>query len=137
MICVTPAATPVTTPVEEPTVAIDPLPLLHVPPAVASVRLDVEPAHASVVPEIPTGNGLTVIGVVVIQPVPIVYVIVALPVATPVTTPPVLTIAVAISLLLHAPPAVASVTLVVKPRHTFPLPVIAAGNGLMVTGVVA
>lgn len=85
-------------------------------------------------PKIGVGNGLTVTVVVVIQPVDDkVYVIVAVPVAIPVTTPvlnPIL--AMSASLLVHVPPGVASVNVVVRPRHTFVTPDILAGNGLTV-----
>lgn len=65
-----PAAAPVTTP-DVPTDAIETLLLLQAPPDVASARVIVEPTHTLVVPVIvpDTGNGLTVIGRVVEQPV--------------------------------------------------------------------
>jgi hypothetical protein len=59
----------------------------------------------------------------------------AVPAVTPVTTPfaeP--TVAIAMSLLLHVPDAVASVNVMVEPWHTVVAPVIAAGTGLTVTG---
>ena len=55
----TPAATPVTTPVE-PIVARPVLLLLHVPPAVTSFNVVVAPAHNVIVPVIAAGKGLTV-----------------------------------------------------------------------------
>lgn len=55
-----PAETPVTIPVE-PTVATDVLPLLHVPPLVASLRVVTSPAQTTIVPVIDEGAGLTVI----------------------------------------------------------------------------
>ena len=58
---------------------------------------------------------------------------VAFPWDTPETTPVDAADATLPSLLLHVPPAVASVRLVVKPTHTEAVPVIAAGNGLIVT----
>ena len=62
---------------------------------------------------------------------------VAVPATTPVTTPvEVFTEAIAALLLLQLPPPVASVSAVVRPSHTVPVPVIAAGNGLTVNGVV-
>ena len=39
-------------------------------------------------------------------------------------------------LLLHAPPGVVLFNVVVRPTHTFIVPVIASGNGFTVTGVV-
>lgn len=69
VIVAVPAATPVTIP-EVPTVAIDVLLLLQVPPVVASVRLAVEPIqYTDVVPPIGAGSGLMVITLVAIQPV--------------------------------------------------------------------
>lgn len=61
-----PPATPVTTPVPF-TVAIDGLPLDHVPPAVVLVRMTLDPAHTGAVePPIAAtaGNALTVIATV-------------------------------------------------------------------------
>ena len=57
----TPADTPVTTPVDEPTVAIAVLLLLQVPPVVASLIIIEEPVHTVVRPVIGEGVGLTVI----------------------------------------------------------------------------
>jgi len=56
---------------------------------------------------------------------------------SPVTIPPVETVACAVLLLLHVPPLVASDKLMVDPVHTLVGPLIAAGNGLTVTGAVA
>ena len=52
MIVTVPAETPVTTPVDEPTVAIEVLLLLHVPPLVESNKVIVDPTHTEVGPEI-------------------------------------------------------------------------------------
>ena len=59
---------PDTVPVPEPTVAIAILLLLHVPPAIASVRSVVAPAQTFVAPLIAAGVRFTVTGVVVVQP---------------------------------------------------------------------
>ena len=56
------------------------------------------------------------------------------PVTTPVATP---TVAKAGVALLQLPPAVASLSVVVEPMQTLVVPVIAAGNGLTTTVVVA
>ena len=61
---------------------------------------------------------------------------VAPPVATPLTTPVALTVAMAVLLLLHAPPAVASLSVVVPPTHNVVVPVITAGSGVTVTTAV-
>ncbi len=55
-----PEATPVTMPDDRPIVATPVLPLLHVPPLVASVSVVVESTHAVIVPPIDDGIGLTV-----------------------------------------------------------------------------
>ena len=62
MIAVVPAATPVTIPVEVPTVATEGFALLHTPPEVPSVKVAVAPTHSLAVPLIAdiAGNGLTV-----------------------------------------------------------------------------
>lgn len=63
MIVTVPADTPVTTPDEEPTVAVEPLALVHVPPVEASLSVVVRPTHAFKVPVM--GNkGPTVIACV-------------------------------------------------------------------------
>ena len=63
VITVVPGATPVTTPVVEPTVAIPGVPLLHVPlPELVNVR--VKPTHTLAVPLIAPGFEFTVTTVV-------------------------------------------------------------------------
>jgi hypothetical protein len=58
-------------------------------------------------------------------------------VPTPVTLPPALvTVAWATLLLVHVPPLIASVRLIIDPEHTLVGPAIAAGKGLTVTGAV-
>lgn len=64
-----PVAIPVTIPKPE-TVATAVLLLLHIPPAVASLRAIVAPAHTVVGPVIADGKGFTVTTVVMLQPVP-------------------------------------------------------------------
>ena len=62
--------------------------------------------------------------------------IVVVPAATPVTTPvvdPIFTLAL---LLLHVPPMLPSVSVIVKPTHTVDGPSIVDGYGLTVTVVV-
>ena len=134
---VVPAVTPVTTPEPETTVATEVLLLVHVPDGVASLSVVVNPEHTAKVPVIFAGNGLTVITLVLIQPVGNVYVIVDVPATRPLTRPvPELTVAAVVLLLLHVPKGVASLNDVVRPAHTVADPVIATGNGLTVTGVV-
>lgn len=64
-----PADTPVTIPEINPTVAIPVAPELQVPPVIASLNVVVVPIQIFVEPLIITGDGLTVIVVVIIQPV--------------------------------------------------------------------
>jgi hypothetical protein len=66
----TPAEIPFTTPVEELTVAIVALPLLHVPPVATFASAVVCPTHTVVTPELEGKLGLTVTVVVLKQPVP-------------------------------------------------------------------
>ncbi len=56
-----------------------------------------------------------------------------LPVTIPVTIPVDPTVATEVTLLLHVPPDVASVRLVVDPWHTLGVPRITAGSGFTVT----
>lgn len=55
-----PIATPVTIPDDGSTVAIADDPELHIPPAVASDKIVVNPLHTEVIPVIGAGNGFTV-----------------------------------------------------------------------------
>ena len=82
------------------------------------------------------GKGLTVTTVVLIQPVTVsIYVIVAVPTAVPVTLPvDELTVTIGLA-LLQVPPPVASLNVVEVPTQILVTPVIVAGNGLIVTGV--
>jgi hypothetical protein len=107
VIVTVPSATPVTTPLIESTVATAKLLLLHLTPVAVSVSVVVAPAQTEVVPLIgeTTGNGLMVIGkvVVTVLPQPItVLVMVTVPPETPVTTPvEELTVATEASLVLQ------------------------------------
>ena len=67
---VVPASTPLTTPEPVPIVATRVLLLVQLPPVAASVKDVVKPTHTLVVPVMADGNGFTVTGVVIIQPVP-------------------------------------------------------------------
>ncbi len=63
---------------------------------------------------------------------------VAVPAATPVTTPVLPTVAMPVALLLHVPPVVALLSVVVLPTVTVAVPVMvpADGNGLTVITLV-
>ena len=123
------AEIPVTTPVALPTSAIVGSLLAHVPPVTKSLNIVVEPSHTFGLPVIAAGNGFTLTTIVAAQPVvPVmVYEIVVVPTAMPVTRPAGLTLAVAGAVLLHVPPALASLSSVDNPTHTMGVPVIAAG----------
>ena len=130
-----PVATPVTIPVPATTVASPELLLVHMPPLVPSVRGMVAPIQTEVVPVIAAGDALTVIGVIALHPPLMVYVILAVPAETPVTTPvPDITVAIAVLPLLHAPPDVVLLNVVVKPVQTVAIPVF-VGNDETVTTV--
>ena len=122
-------------PVDEPTLAL-PLLLLHVPPAGVEFNVVVAPTHTFSVPVIAVGFGFTVTGVVTVQTPPIVLVIVDVPAIAPVTTPVTGFIVAFPLLLLHTPPAGVVFNVVVKPTHTFVVPVIVVGCELTVTTVV-
>ena len=80
------------------------------------------------------GSGLTVTCLTVKQPVEEkVYVILAVPAASPVTTPPASTLAVDGLLLAQVPPVEVVDNVAVEPTHTVAVPVMEAGFGLMET----
>ena len=58
---------------------------------------------------------------------------VAVPPETPVTSPVVLTVATAVALLLHVPPPVVLVSVILLPAHTDEGPEIALTEGLTLT----
>ena len=62
---------------------------------------------------------------------------VAVPVATPETTPAADMVAIDVPALLHTPPAAASFSAVVPPAYTFAVPVIGPGLGGAFTVTVA
>ncbi len=134
VINVLPSEIPETSPDAEPTVAIVVLLLLQVPPVTASLNVDEAPVQKSVFPEI-ADTGFTVTVEVAIHAVGAVYVIIVVPPVIPVTVPDVPTVATPELLLLHPPPAVASVRFVDSPSQTLAVPVTDAGNGLIVTVV--
>ena len=124
---VTVTVSPVTIPVPEPTDAMPGALLLQVPKGVRSLKDVVKPEHTLSTPSIAVGKGLTVMAaVLVVDTDP--------PVTTPEVNP---TDAIPLALLLHVPPAVISLNVVVRPEHTSIVPVIKAGNGFTVTTTVA
>lgn len=69
MITAVPAETPVTTPVDDPTVAIDGEPEVHTPLPGELDNAIVDPTHTCVGPVMADGTGSTVTAIVVKQPV--------------------------------------------------------------------
>ena len=136
---VEPAPAPNKLPEDEPMVATVVLPLSHVPPVSASVRVEDKPWHILVVPIIAVGVGLTVTIAVILQPVPMVYVSNAVPAVAPVTVTllPAATIVALLLLMAHVPPAVASLRTMGEPTQTAGVPRIAVGRGLTVTTAAA
>jgi hypothetical protein len=144
---VAPPEIPVTTPVEELTVPIAAIVLLHTPPAVPlAVNVVVAPAQTVAVPLMVPGvaNGFTVailVAVTAPQPFVTVYDIVVVPAVMPLTTPvaeP--TVPIAAFVLLHTPPLVPLVVnVVVAPTHTVAVPLIMPGvaSGFTVAILVA
>lgn len=132
--------TPLTTvlvPAAVPVVATAMSLLLHVPPPVVLLSVVTDPAHNVAVPLIAAGAATTDVIRVAIHPVLRAYVILVVPVTRPLTTPVVPSmVATVVLLLLHVPPAVVSVSVVVPPTHTPDAPVIAPGVGLTVTTAV-
>ena len=65
-----PAATPLTTPVTEPTVAVPGALLVHEPVPVASLNVVLRPTHTDAVPVIATGNALIVVCILKLETQP-------------------------------------------------------------------
>ena len=133
-------AVPVDTPVTDPeafTVATKVALLDHeAPPGVASDKMVTPPVHTVVFPVIATGAVLTLIEVVVKQPVPRVYVIVAGPAEMPVTFPDPSS-EILVLVVLQIPPATKSLREVVSPAHTVGAPPMPDGTIFTVTCAVA
>ena len=117
---------------------------LQAPPLVASLKVTVAPIHNDAVPFIVPAFGIEfTVTVFVAFAVPQLlvteYDIVAVPAAKPVTTPRELIAAVVVLDELHTPLPAASLKLAVVPTHNAAVPLIApaAGNGFIVTPLVA
>jgi hypothetical protein len=134
----TPGVTPITTPDEEPTVAIVVLLLVQTPPVGELVSANVPPTHTlvagvPVVPVITVGSGFTVMVVVTKQPPGNVYVMTVVPDETPVTTPlaePI--VAIDGEPEVHTPPPGELLRLIDDPTQTVEGPVITVGVGFTV-----
>ena len=132
MIVVVPAIPLVTIPLAEPIVATADVPVLQVPPGTASLSVMLLlPEHTLAKPDIAPGMPVTVTDIVAAARQPVEYVMsVVPPVPVPVTTPETEpTVATVVLLLVHVPPAVASLKVMLAPEH------IAATAGDMATGV--
>lgn len=130
-----PAATPVTTPVPEITVARAVLLLVHAPPEGVLLSVVVVVVQTVAVPVIAEGVMFTVNGNATPQPAAEVYDMFNVPLEMPVTTPDVLIVPNAVLVLLQVPPGVASARVTVDPTQTLDAPVMAAGVALTVTGM--
>lgn len=99
----------------------------HTPPGVRLLNVVVAPWQTFNEPVIELGNGFTAIDILMLQPVGTVYIIVALPIALPVTSPDAFTLAIPGADELHVPPLTLLVNIVVEPIHTCDAPPIAGG----------
>ena len=136
-ITVAPTVLPETTPELDPTVAIEELPLVHIPPATLDERVITDPAQTVVPPEMVPADGrvITVIDLpAAADPQAFVteYEIIADPTLAPVTTPDD-TVAIDVLELLHTPPDVPSDRVQIAPTQTADGPVIAGTVGGAVT----
>src|ERR1043165_9782443 len=115
-----PVATPVTMPVEEPTVATAVFAELQTPPGATLLNVVALPGQTVAVPVIAPalGMGLTVALLVALHPEEAVYEIRTVPTATPVTMPEVPTVATSVLLLVHVPPGARSINNIVLRAHT-------------------
>ena len=119
-----------------PTVSMAVLALVHTPPVVASDKSIPGPPRETVDgPKIGVTVGVvfTVTTAVTLQAVAVIYVMVVVPLLTPVTAPDPDIVATAGELLVHdMPGVVASLTKVTRPVHTERVPLMAAGAGFTV-----
>ena len=132
-----PTITPVTVPLSEPTDPTVGLLLLHAPPPTPSVSVVFAPTQTADAPEIAVGDKLTVTTIFDAQPAGDVYVILLVPVATPVITPlegP--TVAIEGLPLNHVPPVGLGISVIVAVTHTAVGPV-SVGVGFTVIAFVA
>ena len=108
--------------------------LVQMPPAVVQLSWVLEPGHVAGAPPIAAGAAFTVSDAVAKHPALCVYVITAIPVLMPVTTPvPASTVALETLLLDHVPPVAPAASVVVAPGHTCSVPVTGPGIGVTVT----
>src|SRR3954468_10717578 len=97
-----PAVSPLTVPAASTDATVG-VPVLHEPPGVALVSPVVSPSHTCVEPVMSAGKAFTTMPAVFRQPVGKVYIIVAPPALTPLTTPAVFTVATDAAVVLQVP----------------------------------
>ena len=131
-----PAATPVTTPVEEVIVATPVAELLHVPPVAVLPSVVVSPAQTLCVPEIAGPFVLTVTMVEAVHPEKE-YEIAEVPTAIPDTIPPAFTDATEALDVVQAPPDGLEISVELVATQIALVPVMGEGSGLTVTVRVA
>lgn len=136
VIVVDPAVPPVTTPVVEPTEAVDGARLLHIPPVLVSVKVTVASEQTAAGPDITPGNAFTVITVVAEQPdTEEVKIIESEPGLIPVTRPDDgSTVATVVNWLVHIPVPLEVLKGSVASTHTGAAPVIGDGSASTVIG---
>jgi hypothetical protein len=105
--------------------------VLHTPPATVFVSVTDAPAQTVAGPPIAAGNGFTVTVAVVLHP-PAVYIMTAVPAATPFTVPVEVTVAVPVAPLPHVPPVVVEESVVVPVAQRPIVPVMADGDACTV-----
>ena len=135
-----PGVTPVTIP---PAKVADALLMFQIPPEEVSVKVFVAPTHAKgdpiIVPAFGNGGLIVITFTAVAAPHTFVtvYMMISMPIVTPVTTPP--DMVAVLPLLLHTPPGVISVKVMLEPTHTLEGPVMvpAVMGGLIVRIFVA
>ena len=139
-----PAVLPLTTPVEASTVAIPVALLDQLPPDTVEVNVVVPPTQIPCVPlRVPAdGVAVTVTDLVAVAfaqpPVPfLVYVMIAVPAVTPLTTPvEAFTVAIPVALLDQLPPDTVEVNVVVPPTQTPCVPLMVPADAGLVTVMV-
>ena len=124
---------PVTMP-DAPTEATEGAPELHVPPETEFDNKVVVPGHITGMPEIvPAEGGATtlIVTLTVLVPHALVfeYLIVSIPLDRPVTTPPLVMLAIVGNELIHVPPVAVSVYVAELPMHTVAGPAIGLNTG--------
>lgn len=134
-----PGAIPVTVPFDTSTVATLLLLLLHVPPATELLNDKFCPAHTDELPVIDAGVPVTFTLAVAFVPQPVVYVIMATPLRTLVTTPVTESIDATEVLLLRHEPRLDELcnVVVVTPSHIVVVPVIVPGATITSTSAMS